>query len=203
MRDIEAEIRQLCAEIRARIVDHLEAGQRHEIPLAIDEPVKLLMRLSRECGYYHAPVERFPNEELFPDVIRDDEQWQCWSVDAVKPRIYFDTFPEEEWWRYASVVLAAWVRRLENGTMMPDCTVASPQGNKTSTVIDDSQKNSVPDNPDVRDLCLELREQWSGPDTEPTQIDIARKYTDGIEKQAKNLLRQCQRYKHIWHPDHR
>lgn len=59
----------------------------------------------------------------------------------------------------------------------------------------DTKKNSLPDSPDVRDLCRLLQK---GLPAGKSQIEIAREFTGKDGAKADSLLRQARRYRHLW-----
>ena len=76
--------------------------------------------------------------------------------------------------------------------------VTRQQGEKEQTQADskpDSEKKSMPDSADVRDLCRLLQK---GVPTGKTQIEIAREFTGKNNNKAKSLLRQARRFRHLW-----
>ncbi|MCA9109321.1 MAG: hypothetical protein KDA52_05210 [Planctomycetaceae bacterium] len=56
-----------------------------------------------------------------------------------------------------------------------------------------------PKNADVRDLCSKLANELP----EKSQAQVARDFAGGDEQKAKSLIRQAQRFKWLWHPQHR
>jgi hypothetical protein len=59
----------------------------------------------------------------------------------------------------------------------------------------DNGKKTLPDNPDVADLCRQLEKKVC---KGQRQIDVAREFTRNNEAKAQNLLREARRYRHLW-----
>ena len=69
----------------------------------------------------------------------------------------------------------------------------------TKTNTKKKKRFLLPQSPEVRKLCKKLKRDLA-PGVQ--QIDVALDFTEGNRKKADNLLQQCRRYKHMWHPNH-
>jgi hypothetical protein len=117
--------------------------------------------------------------------------------------------PDEVW--DSALGVWRWLKARLSSEGQPNSVIPSPDpphttngGNdarvRTPDSKPDTPKNSLPNSPDVRDLCHLLQK---GLPNGHTQSEIAREFTREMpddDKKAQSLLRQARRFSDLWKP---
>ena len=138
---------------------------------------------------HEAIVKELVGKGIPTATARDAISW-AWTKDVLRPVSRPGEYPE-------ILTDTITLQQIGNGEFA-DLFGPRPQDKIKTGQTDsktDNQKISLPDSPDVKDLCHRLQKEIP---KGRSQVEIALEFTGQNKQKADSLLRQARRFRHLW-----